>query len=351
MGSDGIMGVVLVGLGAGALLAWLRNRAVLVPPPSTSACDALRSVDMRAYNACVVASGAFDVLKAILPTDQLSADSAKKRHDDYVARDASNKSLNGAVDIPVTPAMTNCLGFQTHADSNGGVADVGIGDQPTFPVIAPLQGTVLRFKNGCVPYAGAPGFEKCVPGTQDMFAGNGVITYDNNASDVPKFRFQAVPSTLGTGQLSGKAIKADITNDPNGQFGAWDRDDGMPVQTVVGDPSTGIVKQRLPYCAAATLQASFPLPIQAGGPFGYKAGVPWTCPAGTLPDFAAGSLPNAAVRDHRTQGQGPVSCVPLDGSDAGFAPTNPGFHVDPPPITANTPGATITPGGATVRQH
>lgn len=71
---------------------------------------------------------------------------------DWAARDAENKRLNGEVEIPLDAELVKrSIQYSQIANSQPG-----------------LKGSVIRFKNGGVPFRGAPGWEKCAPGTHSM---------------------------------------------------------------------------------------------------------------------------------------------------------------------------------------
>ncbi len=88
----------------------------------------------------------------------------------YDAKDAKNRELNGEIEIPLGPevkSMSTVLELALGAQTPSGL------DSPSQAItqgkfVEPMKGSVLRFKSGCEPFTGAPGFAKCAKGTQDM---------------------------------------------------------------------------------------------------------------------------------------------------------------------------------------
>ncbi len=81
--------------------------------------------------------------------------------DAFTDKDAKNRQLNGEIEIPLTPETKSI------AAGYGGTEFVGVDY---------LDGSVLRFKNGCEPFDGAPGKNKCAAGTFSMRKPVGFIT-------------------------------------------------------------------------------------------------------------------------------------------------------------------------------
>lgn len=147
-----------------------------------------------------------------------------------------------------------------------------------------LRGTVLRFKNGCVPFKGFPGWEKCAAGTTSNTA--------DGCAD---------PKRYGWGRIGGDGKCA--PNDGCGKL--YDgRGASQAFTGDQGDPFTAG-----PFWAGEQItsldefdQFPFPLPIPPGGSGWYHAGYPLTCPQG----YVLGQ-----VTDHRAGAHGPVGrCVP-----------------------------------------
>lgn len=76
----------------------------------------------------------------------------------FTDHDAKNRQLNGEIAIPLD-APTKSIA-RTFRQGQPNAVDF-------------LTGSVLEFKNGCQPFAGAPGFGKCAPGTTSMLNGPG----------------------------------------------------------------------------------------------------------------------------------------------------------------------------------
>lgn len=72
----------------------------------------------------------------------------------HADEDAENTRINGAVDVPLTE--------QARWLTRDGMSNLS--GTSTFFKAA----TVLRYKNGCEPFEGAPGWKKCAPGTTSM---------------------------------------------------------------------------------------------------------------------------------------------------------------------------------------
>jgi len=96
------------------------------------------------------------------------------------SKDAKNKELNGPVDVELTEQIRGFTGIAklnaaavtaTSAVTTGGMGGTGggtISPKDLYLVLPLLNGSVLRFKNGGVPFAGHPDFVKCAAGTHDM---------------------------------------------------------------------------------------------------------------------------------------------------------------------------------------
>ncbi len=90
-----------------------------------------------------------DAFGTVIDTVQSLNDESQQALDRTRQYAAENDTLNGEIEIP----------------TSSGVNDVTRGG---FPVFA---GNAIRYKNGCVPYASASGWDKCAQGTHDMSAG------------------------------------------------------------------------------------------------------------------------------------------------------------------------------------
>lgn len=111
--------------------------------------------------------------KVIGPIVEAVADSAKS----WQEKDAENRAKNGAVAVPMTQDVLDTVQCKEIVP--------GIGTAlPTTRDAGPmLHGTALRYQNGCEPFAGAPGFGKCAPGTFDMTTKNAACA---SAKGVPQ---------------------------------------------------------------------------------------------------------------------------------------------------------------------
>lgn len=151
--SGGIV-AALAGLAGGAVLvAIARKRAAAqtgASGSSSTACDALPE-EYRQY--CKAGLGFIGAAGKALDIIEGLNSSVDEMQDEVARRDAKNRELNGAVAIPAS-----------HAG---------------------LKGSALRYANGCVPYAGAPGWEKCKPGTQSMLGKDVWGTYDKARPPFP----------------------------------------------------------------------------------------------------------------------------------------------------------------------
>jgi hypothetical protein len=127
--------VLAVALGAGGLYLLARSQRAPAPAPGSgggsSKCDALESISPTAAAACRAASGVLDVLGEV--------NNAGMNH---------NVELNGPF-ASVPSALLDQVAYQ------------GFGDRARRPYAG-------EHKNGCQPFAGAPGWSKCAAGTKDM---------------------------------------------------------------------------------------------------------------------------------------------------------------------------------------
>ena len=166
--------------------------------------------------------------------------------------DAENKALNGPVRI----------------------ANEGIYRELTKTCDSPgncysaLDGTVVEFENGCVPIAGAPGREKCAPGTHDML--NYAI----------KQAMWWRPDGAGPTESWSPSTVAPMT--------AQVRYEGEDARAY--DPFT--------QGGYGPGQKNFPIPIPDGHYGYFYKGRPFTCPAGQQPVLRASD--GSVIRDQRT---------------------------------------------------
>lgn len=118
-----------------------------------SACQELCGSDAACAAACGVAGLGLDALGGLLhegrPNSQVLSDEAKE-----------NDALNGAIKTPLSKLDPSTMNLK---DPNQNGPDV-IEALPFG-----LGGNALEYENGCVPFWGAVGWEKCAKGTHDMF--------------------------------------------------------------------------------------------------------------------------------------------------------------------------------------
>ena len=136
----------------------VRARKNAQQPKPKSTCDDLCTAagDPGGHGVCVtacnVAGGILDQIPN--PFHNSVDDWNNAAH----SRDENNKHLNGAVDLP--------LPLVSIPGSLSGV-----------------EGTVARFKSGCVPFKGAPGFSQCKPGTLSMWTEDIAVASGDYDSD------------------------------------------------------------------------------------------------------------------------------------------------------------------------
>lgn len=241
---------IAAALGGGAALALVvssRKKAAEpapgAPASSDDACAALKGVNSTAYDACRAGTGIWKIFGAV----------AQYFDPKFKERDVGNIAKNGEVEIPLSSGAQSCIGWAT---MNGG----SVGYQP-------LQGTVLKFKNGCVPFAGARGWEKCAAGTSSMWGGSGNVSWghDPNQKDFPSGNYEMIAADLMLGSHTAET----------------DRSDGNKM-LYRGDPATGML---FPGSFSGKCGKNFPLTIPVGGTAGYYRGHPFTCPANTTPQL------------------------------------------------------------------
>lgn len=235
---------------------------------------------------------------------------------DWEAMDAQNKKLNGEVELALGP-----LAGRTVAAIN------------RMPA---MHGTVLRFKNGGVPFKGFPGWELCAPGTLDMFATSGTSG--------------CLVLDMATGQwvpLDPSAAFTGRTGDPT-SGGPFTADHTVTLPTVVGGATLpGGMKVPGGIGPKKLNELPFPLPLAGAAQGYYWQGVPFVCAAGTSPDWN--------VHDHR-DGGAPPPCAP-GGHVAVNVPTGPVLGAGQSGGGVSTGGGgggvstTCPPGSVTVRDH
>jgi hypothetical protein len=222
MGAGGVIAAVAVGGGLAYVLVRAMRASQLTP---SQQCDSLPAGVVR--DTCKASAGILGIVKGI--------GNLFERGDPYdqtKKNDAANTALNGAPDVVSDRTMPVCTS-RSQADANAHRPYMNKSSgTPAVPFFA-----VLRYKNGCVPFQGAPGWEKCVAGTKPM------MTYAvTNASG-----HVADPKLAMTGKR--------------------------------GDPTTGFIPQQGQGQNAFYKCGGPAAPAQAG----YYRGKRWECPAGTVP--------------------------------------------------------------------
>jgi hypothetical protein len=164
-----IAGLAVAG-GVGFLIYRARKAAA-----TQKSCDEIckTAKDAYSYGGCMatcVASdlGVFGAIGSLFntgrPNAQVLADDAKH-----------NDDLNGPIKTKNTKLVTTTV---TELDDKGFPVDGGVitddqrssGKSPRAASVPyGLGGHAIEYQNGCVPFWGAPGYEKCAPGTVDMF--------------------------------------------------------------------------------------------------------------------------------------------------------------------------------------
>lgn len=281
---------VIVVAGAGAAFVWWRNRQAELAAAEAEADDgakvdgvkgiacaglsaaSLGFISPEACQAGISAGGkVLDVISGLNDKTAQNEEEAKRR-------DARNLELNGEIDLP----MSNMSGQG----------------------ITPFQGSALRFKNGCVPFARAPGFEKCAPGTESMWRADTreAVGSDGRDYTTPAFR-NAEEARAWSAAHSGLGDNYD-----------WN---GLHVDADHLAPAM--------FSSSVDPEAPDPLTrghfLRDGSWAGIVRGVPQTCPAGQAP--ALWDASGRPIRDHRS---GPVPCAP--GGVSSFVPSS-----EPPPAS------------------
>lgn len=281
--------IILVAAGAGvAYVIWKRNRDAANTPIVSAddsdkdaqtvkdeACDlARKGAELAAekeYPGTGPAAGEAAYLACKLleaPLHNSIDDNAKEA----AKRDAKNQQLNGAIDLP----MTNLVGYA-------------------------YQGAALRYKNGCVPFAGAPGFDKCAAGTESMWKSDTDLDHDHDAG----FRDYTYPAFRNKAdELAWWKAQRDKLDDR----GDWN---GLRATRLAGAMFSGSTEPQNPDPVTRGT-------VLADGTWaGTVRGVKMTCPAGQAPAMwdAAGN----PLHDART---GLPPCAPLGVSS--FVPSSTG---------------------------
>jgi len=290
MGNEGLIAAA-VGLSVGGFLLWRARRADVVveqpPAPQGSAgsdpCALLTAAGPQALAACKALQVAAKVGAAIV--DALDGP-------DWDKMDKENKAANGEVELPLD------AGLKTFSMCRNPAA----GGEMHWAL---LNGSVLRFKNGCVPFEGAQGWALCAAGTKNMFR-----KCDDLWHKMPETPIHGGDWTLPLDQ-KGEHRMVDV----------WARAIGAMVP---GDPTTygpiraGESDWRYTWSTGKRRPIKFPLPIPTGKVGWYLGGRAIVCDEGVLP---------TRVRDHTGRheytcgafrtGEGPITAAARGGEEPG----------------------------------
>jgi hypothetical protein len=274
-----LIGGALGGLGLLLYKRWKDAKAAAEKkPPELSDCE--KAAQATAAVNPAYGAAALLACKAVKVIEGLNS-SVDKNDKEVASRDAKNLQLNGDVEIPQQQG---------------------------------LQGSVLRFKNGCVPYAGAPGFGKCAPGTQSMWMHDTHTAIDAYDYTQPAFRN---PSDRDAWL-----------------HGGWDK-----LSSAERGVQVGGVRVHAAALLTGSTDPTAPDPATSGsavagaGWTGYVKGRPVTCPAGQAP-----ALWDANGKPIRDQRDGTPPCAP-DGVSS-FTPSS---SPPPPSVGGGTAPVSSTP--------
>lgn len=144
---DDLFAILLgAGVAGGALYLLHRKQEAAANGFCEKAAAAAEKLSPGSGGAALAACKALDAIKDAIVID-------------WNKRDADNKALNGEVEIPLSGALARRTVSPLRAN------------EPA------LRGTVARFKNGCSPFAGTPGWSKCKQGTHSMVLSGGTKTH------------------------------------------------------------------------------------------------------------------------------------------------------------------------------
>lgn len=280
-------GTIAIGLGlaAGAGLIWYARKQAEAAA-ADSKCDAIVAAAVKAGVPEAVARAACNALPSIGDILEGVGSAIGTTSAEVKRWDAENKALNGEVATPISDFLRKTV--TVYPSTTGADA---------------TRGTVLEFKNGCVPFAGAAGWSKCKQGTHDMR--HRPNNYDPTA----------VP--VGTG------VEAD-DKQRRGKATSWTN-----FMTGSGDPSRIDPATQGPFRAGAVYgmyKTPFPLPLAEGELGWLWRGRPFKC--------AADRTPAWNVRDHTSD-----TAMPPCGPFGGGGP--------PPPIDQAGEGHTTEDKGDT----
>lgn len=228
---------------AGAAVLAVRSRRAAAS--GGGLCDKAAQLDPRAGAACQVAAGLLGALGEALPDGP-----------GEVA--AENARLNGPTD-PAHPAVRAIASLSMASGTPGG-SDIR-------PPIEPAE----RYKNGCVPAPGNPGWSKCAPGTR--------------------------PQWWDLGRYTSGAVAAMKSAAANAFTGS------------AGDPYHRRHPATIKRAGKDVPAPAFPLAVPPGHSAWWDRGQPRVCPPATVLQGTGG-----APVDHRP---GAPRCVPAPASSSG----------------------------------
>lgn len=149
----------LVVVGGAAFVAYRNQKA---QAQNTSACGSVQALAAAAFGFYIPPEACPAIDKGLGLVGEVLGNTER-------AKDDENKRLNGEVDIALD-AATKRIALAVYPKKGATNAGKGLSLPDSFSTGPMLLGTVLRFKNGGVPFKGHPDFAKCVPGTNDMGA-------------------------------------------------------------------------------------------------------------------------------------------------------------------------------------
>jgi len=197
--------LVIGGLALGGLALVLYRRATSADPAAYEAgvrCKAARAIaafyGREISDAqCAAADKVDDAIGvgAIVEFFSGVGKTSTARSDMWRDRDAANKTLNGAIETPLTEQVRG-LTSQYSAEAGN--------PEPL------LYGSVLRFKNGGVPFAAHADFGKCAAGTADMTAPGNAPDRFRNLDPSKPFR-------------AGSTLLARLSDTPKSSEAAWSK--------------------------------------------------------------------------------------------------------------------------------
>lgn len=279
--------VIVAGLAAGGVALYFYEKKKQQQQQSPSECKAICKATLSGdeEKACELACDAAGYIP-----DPFH-DSVGDRQAAITKGDQGNLQLNGDVELYLPeelqhpPALSQSGGVQT------------------------MDGSVLRFKKGCVPFKGAPGWEKCKPGTQSMWSSDTDVDQAYNHGALPAF---------ANDQLLSVWVDHHDTGSP--------LDDATKAATLSGNANEDHpdVTTQGPFPAGRTFGVTKNTPgtkVPTGSEGWIVRGKPMICPQGQAPDlWDESGLPRALSPGEE------ITCVP-DGRHRSGAGTGTGGGV------------------------